>query len=84
MLPIFVESRGSGNGRTRAAKSDTLSLLYADTSSTKSWLNECRTPNSNRMDFPKFRSRPAMSLVFVNDRSLLMPVISVVNSGDCT
>jgi len=33
---------------------------------------------------PKLRSRPAISFVFVNDRSLLMPVISVVNSGDCT
>ena len=68
----------------RAAKSETLSLLYADTSSTRSWLNACRTPNSNRIDLPKSRSRPTTSFVFVNDRSLLIPVMSVVNSGDCT
>src|SRR6185503_14056665 len=41
-------------------------------------------PNSNRIDLPKSRSRPTMSFVFVNERSLLMPDASVVNSGDCT
>src|SRR5437867_9446449 len=36
------------------------------------------------MVLPNFRSRPNTSLVFVNDRSLLTPVIRVVNSGVCT
>src|SRR5882762_3210756 len=84
MLPIFVESRGSRNGSTRAAKSETLSLLYADTSSTRSWLNACRTPNSNRIDLPKSTSRPNVSFVLVNEKSLLMPDPNVLKSGVCT
>src|ERR1041384_6175273 len=83
-LSVSVGLCGSTYGRIRAAKSDSLSLLYAATSSTMSLLNECRTPNSNRIVLPKSRSRPNTSFELVNDRSLLMPVSSVVNSGVCT
>ena len=56
-------------------------MLYAATSSTRSGLKACRTPNSNRIDLPKPTSRPKASFVLVNDRSLFEPESSVLKSG---
>jgi len=36
----------------RPVTSETLSLLYAEMSRTRSLLNACRTPNSNRIERP--------------------------------
>src|SRR2546428_1283174 len=67
---VFPGNAGSLNALIRYAGSDTKSLLYAETSSTRSGLNACRTANSNMIVLPNVMSRPNASLVLVNDRSL--------------
>src|SRR5262249_33148973 len=79
-----LQFAGSGNALIRYVRSETLSLLYAETSSTRSGLKAWRTANSNWTDLPNVTSRPNWSFVLVNDRSLFTPESSVRKSGVCT